>query len=128
MIKEFKKSARAKLFPDFTSDEFDCHCDYPDCLITYVDMEHVGHLQRERDILKQPIEIVSGFRCTRHNKDVGGKKGSCHLIGKATDIRVQGLNVRNLAQIFEGFDGLGVYPGRHFIHIDSRGYRARWKG
>ena len=33
-----------------------------------------------------PIRINSGFRCVRHNEEVGGAKSSRHLLGCAADI------------------------------------------
>ena len=37
-----------------------------------------------------PIIINSGYRCVKHNKDVGGVPDSQHLKGKAADIRING--------------------------------------
>ena len=126
MIKEYKKGSKIKLSKDFNSLEFDCHCSYPECVSTLIDDYLILRLQKEREILKAPIVIDSGYRCQRHNREVGGKKGSYHLIGKAADLHIDGLKVKQLLDIFEGFDGLGQYKGRHFIHVDIRGYRARW--
>ena len=128
MIKEFKKGSKVKLSKSFSSGEFDCHCFYPECVSTLIDDYLILRLQKERDILKTPIVIDSGYRCQRHNREVGGKKGSYHLIGKAADIHVKGLTVKQMLDIFEGFDGVGWYKGRHFIHCDVRGYRARFHG
>lgn len=128
MIREFKKGKPTKLFQNFMSTEFDCKCDYGTCTVTYIDMDHVHKLQQMRDKLGKTIKINSGFRCVAHNRDVGGKKGSIHMTGKATDIKVVGMSVTQMAKAFEHFDGLGVYPKQGFIHCDSRGYRARWKG
>lgn len=128
MIREFKKGKNVKLSKSFYSKEFDCRCPYPECQWTLVDDYLILRLQKERDILKQPIIINSGYRCQRHNREVGGKPGSYHLIGKAADIHVKGLKVKELLDIFEGFDGLGSYVGRHMVHCDVRGYRSRFVG
>jgi uncharacterized protein YcbK (DUF882 family) len=127
MIREYKKGRNVKLSKNFWSREFDCHCGYRECVWTLVDDYLILRLQKERDILKDPILIDSGYRCQRHNKYVGGKAGSYHLIGKAADLHIDGLRVREMLEIFEGFDGLGSYVGRHFIHADVRGYRSRFK-
>jgi len=127
MIKEYPKDSKKQLSKHFNVSEMKCRCSFPECQWTLIDDYLILRLQKERDILKQPIIINSGYRCQRHNKEVGGKPGSYHLIGKAADLHIEGLTVKNMLDIFEGFDGLGQYKGRHFIHCDIRGYRARWK-
>lgn len=127
MIKEFKKGSKRKLSKNFAVSEFDCHCENPDCKWTLIDDYLILRLQKERDIVRVPIVIHSGYRCQMHNKTIGGKPGSYHLIGKAADLHVKGLNVKSMLDLFEGFDGLGQYQGRHFIHCDIRGYRCRFK-
>lgn len=128
MILEFIKGARVKILDDFISNEFDCHCVYQDCNFTYIDMNHVSHLQDKRKVLKKPIIITSAFRCTKHNRDIGGKKGSYHLLGKATDIKIEGFSIEEMEESFKDFDGMGTYPSKNFIHVDSRGYKSRWIG
>lgn len=128
MIIEYKKGDRDKLSKDFNLSEFHCHCIYPDCEVTYVDSSLVTYLQRKRDELGLPLSLDCAFRCTRHNKDVGGKPGSIHLQGKAADITINGGDINSIADKFDDADGLGRYPTRHFIHVDVRGYKARWVG
>jgi uncharacterized protein YcbK (DUF882 family) len=38
--------------------------------------------------------------------------------------------VKALAEIAEefNFDGIGVYPDKGFVHLDMRGYEAKWDG
>lgn len=126
MIKAYEKFSNQSLSKDFFSSEFDCRCHYPECTMTYVDEELIQYLQGKRDFLKKGIILNSGFRCTRHNIDEGGKPGSQHLLGKAADIRVNGIDSKRLAQIFDDADGLGIYDT--FIHVDKRGHRSRWSG
>lgn len=40
---------------------------------------------------RQPIQILSGFRCPALNKAVGGSDKSQHLYGEAADIRIRGV-------------------------------------
>lgn len=127
MIKEFQKGINVRLSEHFSSKEFDCHCVYPDCQITYIDMDHVTRLEDLRAAIGKPLIIVSGFRCTAHNKRIGGKSGSYHLTGKATDVRVNGEDINQCKEI-EHFDGVGRYPEKGFTHLDSRGFHARWRG
>lgn len=125
-ISQFVKGSDIQLSPHFHLREFDCHCTRPGCTITYVDPELIYYLEKKRSRWAEPIAIVSGFRCTDHNREVGGKPGSFHLTGKAADIRVEGVKPSEVADECEDAGGLGRYPT--FTHVDLRGYRARWWG
>jgi uncharacterized protein YcbK (DUF882 family) len=48
----------------------------------------------------------------------------------AADIWVEGISPRQLAEVAVniGFDGIGIYQEQGFVHVDVRGYRARWEG
>jgi len=87
-------------------------------------------LDKIREKVGKPIVVNCGFRCPRHNKDVGGATNSTHMYCKAADLSAVGIGVNELAQIAEecGFDGIGRYPKGNFVHVDSRGYKARWNG
>ncbi|EFB70384.1 hypothetical protein PROVRUST_08483, partial [Providencia rustigianii DSM 4541] len=37
----------------------------------------------------KPVYVVSGRRCAKHNKAVGGAEHSQHLLGTAGDIKVK---------------------------------------
>lgn len=129
LIKEYKKSESVKLSKNFSSSEFHCHCRSKKCNVTYIDSDLIDYLQEKREMLGKPFKVLSGFRCTTHNKSVGGKPGSQHLQGKAADIKLSGSDITNsnYVSFFKDADGLGIYKGR-FLHIDTRGYRARWAG
>lgn len=80
-------------------------------------------------MIKKPIIITSGYRCKKHNKDIGGVIGSQHTLNKAADIVVPGMSpidvwraASKITQFFEG--GMGLY--RTFVHLDVRGHKARW--
>lgn len=128
MVKEFQKDSEEQISEHFNVSEFKCKCSYSDCKITYLDMDLITYLENKRAEIGKPFSIMSGFRCTRHNADVGGKPGSIHMQGKAADITISGENMFKIADRFEDADGLGRYPGRHFVHCDKRGYHARWTG
>ena len=93
-----------------------------------VDSQLLNRLQRLRDLVGKPIIITSGYRTISHNKKVGGSKNSLHLQGKAADIKVNGIDPGQLSKQAEkvGFNGIGIY--KTFIHVDTRGYKARWNG
>lgn len=124
MIREYQKGVKFKLSDNFDSTEFDCHCNNDDCDFTYIDDALIKYLQEKRSYLNLPIDITSGFRCSKHNKNVGGKKGSYHLTGKAADITVAEMTIPQILNIFSDAHGLGAY--HTFVHVDLRGYRARW--
>ena len=130
MIKSYKKGASFQLSKNFSSKEFDCQCKYPECDTTSIDEDLIIALEKLRKKVK-PIHITSGYRCTRHNKDVGGKVGSYHLVGKAADIYVEGLGISSLYYYVVDIPefkkgGVGVYST--FLHCDVRGTASRWNG
>ncbi|MEG1642085.1 MAG: D-Ala-D-Ala carboxypeptidase family metallohydrolase [Synergistaceae bacterium] len=68
----------------------------------------------------KPIVINSGYRCSEHNKEVGGVKGSFHRRGLAADVRIvagEQDEFRELALYF-GFTKVLCYPKRNFIHLE----------
>jgi len=114
-----------RLSPHFTEDEFACPC----CGMILVDPELVRRLERLRHMVGgKPIHINSGYRCTKHNNDVGGVSNSQHLFGRAADIVIYGLSPRKVlySAADAGFDGIGLYST--FTHVDVRGYKVRWSG
>lgn len=125
-LRQYKKGLNTKLTDNFSSSEFDCKCKYSDCKWTIIDLDHIEKLQELRDKIKAPIKVNSGYRCEKHNKDVGGVAKSRHKEGDASDIVSKNLSPDKLAEECEklGFSGIGRYDT--FTHVDSRGYKARW--
>jgi len=87
-------------------------------------------LDKIRDKVGKPIVVNCGYRCPIHNKDVGGVANSFHCQCIAADLSAVGVGVNELAAMAEecGADGIGKYPKKNFVHVDSRGYKARWNG
>ena len=94
-------------------------------------------LQKLRDLAGLPITVLSGYRCSEHNKAVGGASDSYHVKGMAADIqfstRFNGqvtsvIDMFLLAEEINRFrdGGIGIYPHDRFIHVDVRSLRARW--
>ena len=86
-----------------------------------------------------PVTIHSGSRCTKHNASVGGAPKSQHLVNDdilesdAADISVEGISTKQLHLFvkslpFANLLGIGYYPNNGFVHVDTRGYAARWQG
>lgn len=113
--------------PHFKYSEFRCNCcgKLPP---NGIDPMLVLKLEILRKMLgNKPIIIRSGYRCPSHNKKVNGAPKSQHLYGKAAYIVVNGASPTEVAKVAETvfYDGgLGRY--NNFIHVDSRGNRARW--
>jgi uncharacterized protein YcbK (DUF882 family) len=94
-----------------------------------------------REIAGRPLTINSGFRCPKHNAEIGGEPLSVHLFGLALDI--DGVNLSGAEELASIVNlvipklRMGVY--KTFIHVDT-GYHiiprvlkewhieARWNG
>ena len=119
---------KPKFGEHFLCEEFMCPC----CGVALMDRDFMVALNRLRALAGRPIWVNSGFRCFNHNYAIGGAPGSYHMAGKAADIVIVGLTLNEMIELAEQVDafrngGIGVYPRKGFIHLDSRGYRARWK-
>lgn len=86
-----------------------------------------------REIIGKPITVNSGYRCEYWNHEVGGVLNSQHVLGIAADLTYDGIDVDYLADVaeralnFYGFEGgVGKYWSQGFVHVDTRGYTARW--
>lgn len=90
-------------------------------------MESMDALQRLRDAWGKPIMITFAHRCENHNRSVGGAKGSRHMA-----IAFDCVVVSSEQSIFAvlaakcGFNGIGLYPRRSFVHLDMRASDASW--
>lgn len=96
--------------------------------------EDIEKLQMIRDyfnkgrIVERVLTIASAYRTLSYNTRIGGDDNSFHMIGRAYDIKIAGVNpalVGYIAHKF-GFKGVGIYDyvkdGIHhrFTHCDSR--------
>lgn len=114
----------------FSRSEFACHCGKCDGMIDKLDMRLIAALEALR-LRIGPIIVNDAIRCPAHNKAVCGVKNSQHLYGRAADIRSLHLTPEQLATEAEkvpefAHGGIGIY--KTFVHVDVRGYKARWRG
>lgn len=81
-----------------------------------------------------PFQIISGYRSPRtnamlHERSSGVASHSQHMLGKAVDVRIEGVELGNLhkAALSLGAGGVGLYPVSNFVHMDVGPVR-RWQG
>ncbi len=115
------KTPNRQLSPHFWLYEFACPC----CGAVYVEPKLVKCLELFRfGTGESPITILSGFRCKKHNAEVGGASASQHLFGNAADIQsdftIRILNYEDFefAAEMSGFTGIGYGKGK--FHLDVR--------
>lgn len=77
-----------------------------------------------------PVLVHAGYRCVKHNREVGGVPHSEHTLRRAADIDLPGVSLQHMYEIAlevpqfaQG--GIGVYDGG-FLHVDVREHRVRW--
>lgn len=118
----YKVLMKLKDVRSFKVNEFQCR----HCKKVKLDVDMLVLLQKLRDRVGA-LRITSGYRCTTHNKNVGGAKNSQHLKGTACDVVPLESNVRNVySHANEVFMRGGVGSYKTFTHVDNRGYRSRW--
>lgn len=124
---------REKLSKNFYRDEVACKgkacCNHS----APVHPELINGIQELRNIVGAPLNVISGFRCNRHNAKVpNAAPNSFHTLGMAADIsckKVSSEKLALLAEIVTQFNvgGIGVY--KSWIHVDVRKTgMARWRG
>jgi len=99
----------------FKLKDFNCPC----CGKNNMNKDVLSRLDIARYIAGVKFIISSGYRCVKHNKEVGGSKDSSHLIGVAVDIKCKKSYNRFriiYGLILAGFTRIGI--GKNFIHAD----------
>jgi len=99
----------------FQIEEFACPC----CKKADMKEDFLVMLDKARELAETPFVITSGFRCEKHNREVGGKDNSSHLKGYAADISALTSDKRYkivYGLISAGFKRIGI--GKEFIHAD----------
>lgn len=106
---------------NFTYDELMCPC----CGEMSIDATAIGMLQKAREMSSVKFKINSACRCNEHNKAVGGKQDSSHIIASGKDsyaFDIEALNSRTKFIIIcsllkAGFNRIGI--DKEFIHVDN---------
>ena len=83
---------------------------------------------------RQPFQIISGYRSPQSNAAMhahssGVAEHSQHMQGKASDIRVEGVDLSHLHKAALSLEagGVGLYPVSNFVHVDVARVRT-WQG
>ena len=120
----FTKKAGVQISPNFNSDEFDCPCDK--CDHTLIDEDLVSKLQALRDLTGASLHINSGYRCQAHQDALTASgaetaKGvSQHTLGKAADVKVEGLSGPDLEVKARDVGFMAVGVAKTWCHLDLR--------
>lgn len=102
----------------FNEKEFACRCcgELPPFARENIEALVCEVLDPAREKLGMPIIVNSGYRCAKHNREVGGVANSQHMRGEAADIRCSDNQKLRQIIIDSGrFDQLITYPT--FIHV-----------
>jgi len=93
-------------------------------------LDQLHELKQQLDVNK-PFHVISGYRSPftnahLRNQSSGVAKHSLHMEGRAIDIRVEGLAIKNIrnAALAMRRGGVGYYPSANFVHLDTGEYRA----
>lgn len=110
-----------RISPHFKLSEFRCGCRgrYHDRRYPHVHRALVRALERARaKHYPGGLTVVSGWRCSRFNKAVGGVSNSAHLTGRAADIPAKA----GPQEFFNlGFHGIGYRSHGKVTHVDVDG-------
>jgi GH25 family lysozyme M1 (1,4-beta-N-acetylmuramidase) len=125
--------AHGYLSPNFTLAEAKCKCGAPiPTSLNSRARDQAFNLEVLRHRLgDKPIPIISWYRPSWYNKQIGGALFSQHINAVATDHpkawvdAVGRTKVMREGNIVFNNDGMGVYPWGA-VHFDDRGVRARW--
>lgn len=116
-----------KLTEHFKVKEFACK---DGSQIVFIDRYLVSILDILRNQIGKPIIITSGYRTPEWNKKCNGAKYSYHMRGMAADIRVNGMNAKELANKLDKIipDGCGIIVYNNWVHFDVRTGKKYRKG
>ena len=111
----------------FAASEFVCHCCGQGA--DKIAPRLIELLEQLRAMAGAPVQVNCGYRCPKHNAEVGGVEDSQHVLGTAADITIPQISFDSAVKLVQElpFDGTGFYPplekdgtGAWFIHCDTR--------
>ncbi len=129
----WKKGENISLSKYFSSAEFSCRCNFPDCKTQRISKTLITKLDLIRVEIKQPLIVTSAYRCMKYQAFLRSSgvntvvaKQSTHEQGQAVDVIPKDGKIDGFEQVCaKHFDSIGL--AKNFLHLDLRlGYR-RWK-
>lgn len=130
----YKYSDKTQLTSHFNVSEFRCKCGGSHD--TLLDIELVDKLEQLRKVLNcSKIIVNSGYRCSNHDKNVGGNGYGQHTKGKAADIvcydkdgKIISSKIVCCAAQDLGFGGIANIDSTYTAtHVDTRS-SLKWYG
>lgn len=132
-VKTYKHSDLSNVTEHFKVSEFRCKCGGSHD--TLVSQELVDKLEALRTALNcSKIVVNSGYRCSKHDKHVGGSGSGQHTTGKAADIVCYGADGKVISSKIVtcaaqdiGFSGIANIDGTYTaVHVDVAS--RKWYG
>ena len=114
--------------PHFSRHELMCPCGCGHIIINYYLVKNAELLRYRLKLAyghykgrERRIHVNSWCRCWDHNTDVGGSRTSKHPLGRAMDLRSDGLTayeVHAVARTLPAFQQSGLILYNTFLHVD----------
>ena len=131
----WNKGENHVLTPYFSTNEFSCKCNFPDCKKQRISKSLVVRLDLIRKEIKQPLVITSAYRCQKHQAFLRSSgvntvvaKQSTHEQGNAVDVvpkDQKDIQGEFLKICEKQFDSIGL--SHNFLHLDLRVGKRRWQ-
>ena len=121
-----KKGKYKQLSENLNQREVDCRCIREDCTFTIMSKSLIIAFQELRASCgNRALRINSGFRCQKHNEQIGGAIDSRHKMGHAIDIsRVNQMDIEEFGYRARNiFDLVIVYKDLNFIHCHQEPFK-----
>lgn len=115
MIRLDKDCIMGDLTDNFDRKEFACPC----CGQMIIEPKFLGMIDFARVLSGVPFILNSGYRCPKHNREVGSESLN-HISGRAADIACTDSQKRRKilkALIEAGFERIGI--GKTYLHVDN---------
>lgn len=128
----WNKGESAMLSPYFSTSDFSCKCNFPDCKKQRISKTIIVRLDLIRKEVKQPIIVTSAYRCVKYQAFLRAAgintvvaKVSQHELGNAVDAIPKDGDVQKFIPVCEKhFDSIGL--AKNFLHLDLRNGKRRW--
>ena len=124
-VSQVDRAAFRARWPNFSPEEIACK----GTGMLYIDAPALDALQRLRTRLGKPVIVNSAYRTPKHNASIrGAAKNSMHMRGCAFDVSMANHDpvAFEAASRSAGFRGIGRYPTRGFMHLDTRPVAVAW--